>query len=50
MPGDRAGHQPDRSGADDEDVLAEDGEGEGGVDRVAERVEDRGAASDATRS
>ncbi len=35
-------HQPDRSGADDEHVLAQDREGEGRVDGVAERVEDRG--------
>ena len=40
--GDGRGHQPDRPGADDQHVLAEDREGERGVDRVAERVEDRG--------
>ena len=42
MARDGRGHQPDRAGADDEHVLAEDREGERGVDRVAERVEDRG--------
>ena len=40
--GDRGRHQPDRPGAADEDVLAEDREGERRVDGVAERVEDRG--------
>ncbi len=39
---DGRGHQPDRAGAADQHVLAEDREGERGVDRVAERVEDRG--------
>ena len=34
-------HQADRSGTGDEDVLAEDVEGERRVDGVAERVEDR---------
>ena len=42
MAGDRRGHQPDRAGAGDQHVLAEDRERERGVDRVAERVEDRG--------
>ena len=37
----RGGHQPDRAGAGDEDVLAEDRERERGVHRVAERVEHR---------
>ena len=36
------GHEPDRSGPRDEHVLAEDRERERRVDRVAERVEDRG--------
>ena len=39
---DRGRHQADRSGAGDQHVLAEDREGERRVDRVAERVEDRG--------
>ena len=39
---DRGGHQADRPGAGDQHVLAEDREGERRVDRVAERVEDRG--------
>ena len=34
-------HQPDRAGTADQHVLAQDREGERGVDRVAERVEDR---------
>ena len=40
--GDGRRHQPDRAGAADQHVLAEDRERERGVDRVAERVEDRG--------
>src|SRR5213596_4239431 len=36
------GHQADRAGADDQHVLAEDGEAERRMDRVPERVEDRG--------
>ena len=39
---DRGRHAADRAGAGDEHVLAEHGEGERGVDGVAERVEDRG--------
>ena len=39
--GDRGCHQPDRPGADHEHVLAEHRERQCGVDRVAERVEDR---------
>ena len=39
---DRGGHQADGPGTRDQDVLAQDREGERGVDRVAERVEDRG--------
>ena len=39
---DRGRHQPDRPGAGDQHVLAEDRERERRVDRVAERVEDRG--------
>ena len=39
---DRGRHEADRAGPAHEDVLAEDREGERGVDRVAERVEDRG--------
>ena len=42
MAGDGGRHQPDRAGADDQHVLAEDGEAERRVDGVAERVEDRG--------
>ena len=34
-------HEPDRAGAGDQHVLAEDRERERGVDRVPERVEDR---------
>ena len=40
--GHRGRHQADRSGPADQDVLAQDREGERGVDRVPERVEDRG--------
>src|SRR3954462_7137534 len=39
---DRGGHEPDRAGSDDEDILAEDREAERGVDRVSEGVADRG--------
>ena len=39
--GDGGRHQPDRARAGDQHVLAQDREGERGVDRVAERVEDR---------
>ncbi len=35
-------HEPDGPGAADQDVLAQGGERERGVDRVPERVEDRG--------
>ena len=42
MADDSGGHEPDRPGAADEDVLAEGREGERRVDGVAERVEDRG--------
>jgi hypothetical protein len=42
MTGDRGRHEPDRAGTGDEDILAEDREGESGVNGVAERVEDRG--------
>ena len=40
--GDGHGHEADGAGAGDEHVLADQVEGEGGVRRVAERVEDRG--------
>ena len=40
--GDGGRHEADRPRPADQHVLAEDREGEGGVDRVAERVEDRG--------
>ena len=36
------GHEPDRAGPAHQHVLAQHGEGEGGVDRVAQRVEDGG--------
>ena len=39
---DRGGHEADRPRAGDQHVLAEHGEGERRVDRVPERVEDRG--------
>ena len=42
VPHDRRGHDADRPGAGDEDVLAEHRERQRGVDGVAERVEDRG--------
>ena len=38
---DRASHDADRSGAGDQHVLADEIERERGVDRVAERIEDR---------
>lgn len=41
-PGDRRGHDADRSGAGDQDVLADQRERQRGVHGVAERVEDRG--------
>ncbi len=48
---DRGRHEADRPGAGDQHVLAEDRERERGVDRVAERVEDRGhVVVDARRS
>ncbi len=37
----RAGHDADRPGAGDEHVLADEIEGERGMDGVAERIEDR---------
>lgn len=40
--GDRGGHDADGTGSGDEDIFAEDGKGERGVDGVAERVEDSG--------
>jgi hypothetical protein len=40
--GHRGRHEPDRTGAADQDVLAEERKGERGMDRVAERIEDRG--------
>src|SRR4051812_7094613 len=42
VPRDAGRHQADRAGTDDQHVLAEDGELKGCVDRVPERVEDRG--------
>ena len=39
---DRSGHDTDRAGTGDQDVFAEDFKFKGGMDRVAERVEDRG--------
>jgi hypothetical protein len=39
---DGGGHDADRAGAGDQHVLAEDREGERGVDRVAEGIEDGG--------
>ena len=38
---DCCGHDPDRPGPCDEDVLAKHREAQGGMDCVAERVEDR---------
>ena len=40
--GDGGGHDADGAGTGDEDVFAEDGEGERGVDGVAEGIEDGG--------
>ena len=40
--GDGGGHDADGAGAGDEDVFAEDGEGERGVDCIAEGIEDGG--------
>ena len=39
--GDGAGHNADRAGAGDQHVFADEIEGERGVDRVAEGIEDR---------
>jgi len=40
--GNGGGHDADRAGSGDEDVFAEHGEGEGGVDGVSEGIEDGG--------
>ena len=40
--GDRRRHDADRPGAGDQHVLADQVEGQRGVHRVAERIEDRG--------
>ena len=45
MAGDGGGHDADGAGSGDEDVFAEDGEGERGVDGVAEGIEDGGDVS-----
>ena len=42
VPADHGGQDADRPGAGDQHVLAQHREGQGGVHRVAERVEDRG--------
>jgi hypothetical protein len=40
--GDGGGHDADGAGSGDEDIFAEDGKGQGGVDGVAEGIEDSG--------
>ena len=42
MADDRSGHEPDRTSAGDEDILAEDREGEGRMYGIAVRIEDGG--------
>ena len=39
---DQRAHDADRPGAGDQHVLADEIEGQRGVDRIAERIEDRG--------